>query len=120
MAKIQTFEDLIAWQHARERCRRIHRVTRGERFATDPDLRRQIRRAAVSTVSNIAEGFERGRKAEFAHFLGIAKGSCGEVRAQLYVALDEAYITEGEFAELNDAASETGRIIAGLRRSAQQ
>ena len=117
MAKIQTFEDLIAWQRARELCKVIHRCTRGDRFAADRDLRRQIRRAAVSVVSNIAEGFERGRKAEFAHFLAIAKGSCGEVRAQLYVALDEGYISEEQFRDLNDAASETGRIIAGLRRS---
>lgn len=120
MAKIQTFEDLIAWQHARRLSREIHRVTRGNRFAVDRDLQRQIRRAAVSVVSNIAEGFERGRKTEFAHFLGIAKGSCGEVRAQLYVALDEEYISEAEFSSLNDAAGETGRIIAGLRRSVQQ
>ena len=116
MAKVQTFEDLIAWQRARELCKEIHRCTRGDRFAADRDLLGQIRRAAVSVVSNIAEGFERGRKAEFAHF-AIAEGSSGEVRAQLYVALDEGYIDEGQFRALNDAASETDRIIAGLRRS---
>ena len=117
MAKVRTFEDLIAWQRARELCGDVHRCTRGERFAEDRDLRRQIRRAAVSVVSNIAEGFERGRKLEFAHFLAIAKGSCGEVRAQLYIAFDEGYLHDEQFRALNEAASETGRIIAGLRRS---
>jgi four helix bundle protein len=117
MARIQTFEDLIAWQKARALCQEIHQCTRGGRFAEDRDLRRQIRRAAVSVISNIAEGFERGRKSEFAHFLAIAKGSCGEVRAQLYVALDEEYLTHAQFEALNESAAETGRIIAGLRRS---
>ena len=117
MAKISSFEDLIAWQRARGLTSRVYEVTGGDRFAGDWDLQRQIRRAAVSILSNIAEGFERGRKAEFAHFLAIAKGSCGEVRAQLYVALDQGYIDEETFMELQATADETGRIIAGLRNS---
>ncbi len=86
-------------------------------FREDIDLKRQIRRAAVSALSNIAEGFERASPAEFAQFLAIAKGSCGEVRAQLYVALDEGYLAPDEFQSLNAMAEETGRVIAGLRRS---
>ena len=117
MAKIDSFEDLIAWQKARALCREIHVQTKAGGFAGDIDLIRQIRRAAVSVVSNIAEGFERGRKTEFAHFLAIAKGSCGEVRAQLYVALDLGYLEEDDFMALNFAANEAGRVIAGLRNS---
>ncbi|MGE3076639.1 MAG: four helix bundle protein [Dehalococcoidia bacterium] len=83
----------------------------------DWNLSRQIRWAAVSVISNIAEGFERGRTTGFAHFRSIAKGSCGEVRAQLYVALDQGYVDEETFMASNFAAAETGRIIAGLRQS---
>lgn len=111
------FEELIAWQKARALCRNVYRVSRNGRFADDRDLQRQIRRAAVSIVSNIAEGYERGRKNEFAQFLLIAKGSCGEVQAQPYVALDEEYVSREEFEGLYAAALETGRVIAGLRRS---
>lgn len=114
------FEELIAWQKARALCRNVYRVSRNGRFADDRDLQRQIRRAAVSIVSNIAEGYERGRKNEFAQFLLIAKGSCGEVQAQLYVALDEEYVSPEEFEGLYAAALETGRVIAGLRRSILQ
>lgn len=117
MPKISGFEELVAWQKARILCREVYRVSRSPRFARDRDLQRQIRRAAVSVVSNIAEGFERGRKSEFAQFLLIAKGSCGEVQAQLYVALDEGYISDEEFLTLKRATQEAGRIIAGLRRS---
>ena len=114
------FEELVAWQKARAHCRDVHRVSRSQRFAEDRDLQRQIRRAAVSIVSNIAEGFERGRKNEFAQFLLIAKGSCGEVQAQLYVALDEGYVSREEFEGPYAGTRETGRVIAGLRRSILQ
>jgi four helix bundle protein len=117
VAKIESFEDLVAWQKARALCREIHSVTKAGAFGADVDLKPQIRRAAVSVVSNIAEGFERGRKTEFAQYCGIAKGSSGEVRAQLYVALDEGYLDEEDFMDLNLAATEVGRILAGLRQS---
>lgn len=117
MAKVSAFEELIAWQRARALTARIYEVTSDERFSRDWDLQRQVRRAAVSVRSNIAEGFERGRKTEFAHFLAIAKGSCGEVRAQLYIALDQGYLDSATFDELQAMSSETGRIIAGLRNS---
>ena len=117
MAKIDGFEDLVAWQKARALCSEVHTQTRVGAFGGDQDLVRQIRRAAVSVVSNVAEGFERGRKTEFAQFLSIAKGSCGEVRAQLYVALDLGYLDEEQFMALNFAANEVGKVIAGLRNS---
>lgn len=77
-------------------------------------LRDQIRRAAVSVLSNIAEGFERESYAEFRRFLAVAKGSAGEVRAQLYIAIDQGYIDEREFFQLSELAAETSRLIKGM------
>ena len=85
---ISKFEELIAWQKSRELVTAIYKVTNGKEFSRDFGLRDQIQRAAVSIMSNIAEGFERAGRAEFHQFLVIAKGSCAEVRSQLYVALD--------------------------------
>jgi four helix bundle protein len=79
-------------------------------------LRDQIRRAAVSIVSNIAEGFERGGDNEFAHFLSMSKGSCGEVRAQLYIALDQGYISQSDFELLSQAAIEISQLLSGLMK----
>ena len=115
MAKIERFEDLIAWQKARELAKLIYTVSSSGRFAQDWGLRDQIRRASVSVVSNIAEGFDRSGKAEFRQFLVIAKGSCAEVRAQAYVALDIGYINKEHFEAIYALAEETGRIINGLR-----
>ena len=84
------------------------------RFAKDFGLRDQIQRAAVSIMSNIAEGFERSGSGEFAQFLSIAKGSTGEVRSQLYVALDQEYVTQAEFERLIAGVNETARMISGL------
>src|SRR5438045_4197485 len=120
MAKITRFEDLIAWQKSRELCKNIYRVTKSVSFAKDFRLVNQIRSAAVSAMSNIAEGFERGRKAEFHQFLSTAKGSNGEVRSQLYVALDSEYISSEEFNMLLQLTEEAGRIINGLRASIEQ
>ena len=117
MAPTGKFEDLIAWQKARCLARDIHqRASRGE-FARDFALKDQIRRAAGSVMSNLAEGFERGRRREFYHFLTIAKGSCAEVRSQLYQALDAGYLGEEEFELLRAAAEELTRVVAGLRRA---
>ena len=89
MSKIQRFEDLIAWQKARELTKEIYTITRQGEFAQDYGLSGQIQRAAVSIMSNVAEGFERGGRGEFQQFLSIAKASCAELRSQLYVGLDE-------------------------------
>ena len=92
MARIEKLEDLIAWQKARELTKAIYVITRQGNFAKDYGLNSQIQRATVSIMSNIAEGFERGGRNEFHQFLSTAKGSCAEVRTQLYVAFDVGYI----------------------------
>jgi len=121
MAKIERFEDLTSWQKVRELNRLIYKVSRNGAFAKDFGLRDQIRRASVSVMSNIAEGFERGGDKEFIQFLANAKGSCGEVRCQLYAALDEEYLNETEFEELYERSTEISRLVSGfmtyLRRS---
>ena len=114
---ISKFEELIAWQKSRELVAAIYKVTNGKEFSRDFGLRDQIQRAAVSIMSNIAEGFERAGRAEFHQFLVIAKGSCAEVRSQLYIALDIGYISKAEFDGVHEMAIETGRIIGGLRAS---
>ena len=113
--KIDKFEDLIAWQKARKLTQRIYQATSQGKFAGDYGLKDQIRRAAISSMSNLAEGFERGGLVEFQRFLAIAKGSCAELRAQLYVALDVGYLDAKGFDSLMAQASEVGRIIGGLR-----
>ena len=92
MAKIEKFEDIEAWQKARGLSKAVYAVTGDGTFARDFGLRDQIRRAAVSVMSNIAEGFDRGGNRELTQFLYIAKGSAAEVQAQLYVALDAGYL----------------------------
>ncbi|MGP8090538.1 MAG: four helix bundle protein [Syntrophobacteraceae bacterium] len=117
MAKVERFEDLIAWQKARGLARAIYEVTRDGDFAKDYGLSGQIQRAAVSIMSNIAERFERGGRGEFHQFLAIAKASCAEVRSQLYVALDAGYLDKGSFDPLIQQAEEVARIVGGLRSS---
>ena len=118
--KIEKFEDFIAWQKARKLTREIYKATNLPEFSRDFGLKDQIRRAAVSIMSNIAEGFERGRPTEFHQFLSIANGSCAELRSQLYVALDAGYITDSQFQELMFNASETGQVVGGLRISVEK
>ncbi len=117
--KIERFEDLIAWQKARSLTAKIYELTKGGDFSRDFGLKDQIRRAVVSVMSNIAEGFERNRPKEFHQFPSIAKGSCAEVRSQLYIALDAGYIGDAQFKELMANAEEVGRIIGGLRSSVE-
>lgn len=115
--KIARFEDLIAWQKARELTKQIYQISKSGEFAKDFGLRDQIRRASVSIMSNLAEGFERGRMTEFHQYISIAKASCAEVRSQLYVAWDAEYLNKEEFVSLMQTAREVGRIIGGLRKS---
>ncbi len=111
------FEDMIAWQKARVLAHSVYEATRGSRLSRDFALARQMQRAAVSVMSNIAEGFERRGAAEFRRFLIIAKGSCAEVRSQLYLALDVGYIDGKRFNVLQKQAVEVARIISALRNS---
>lgn len=116
MARIEQFEDIEAWKKARELAQAIYKVTAVGEFARDFGLRDQIRRAVVSVMSNIAEGFERGGDKEFRQFLSLAKGSAGEVKAQLYVALDARFLSQEQFEQLYSLATETGRLIGGFMR----
>jgi four helix bundle protein len=118
--KIEKFEDFIAWQKARKLTRDIYRTTNLPKFSRDFGLKDQIRRAAVSVMSNIAEGFERGRASEFHQFLSIAKGSCAELRSQLYAALDAEYLNDDQFMVLMYDANETAQVIGGLRVSVER
>lgn len=111
MSTAKSFEDLFAWQKARELVNCIYVLARKPAFAKDHGLTDQITRAAVSVLSNIAEGFERGSREETVYFLYIAKASCGEVRAQLYVALDQKYITKDECAKAMDLCRFTSALI---------
>jgi four helix bundle protein len=120
LSKVERFEDLIAWQKARDLARAIYQVTQQGAFARDLGLARQIQRAAVSIMSNIAEGFERRGRREFHQFLSTAKGSCAEVRSQLYVAFDIGYIEECDFHRLLAQAEEVGRVVGGLRASVEK
>jgi len=114
MGRINRFEDLEAWKLAREINKDIYTITKNRNFGRDFGLRDQIRRASVSVMSNIAEGFERDGDKEFANFLSLAKGSLGEIRSQLYSALDQEYITEADFSAIYDKTLNNSRIIAGL------
>ncbi|MEX0747367.1 MAG: four helix bundle protein [Rhodothermales bacterium] len=112
----RSFEDIEAWQNARALAKEIYVVSRLSAFERDFALKDQIRKSAVSILSNIAEGFERDGNAEFIQFLSIAKGSCGELRAQLYIALDCAYIDDASFVRLSDDARRVSRLVNGLIR----
>ena len=109
--KIEKFEDIIAWQKSKELSLNIYCIFRSNK---DYSFKSQIERAAVSVMNNIAEGFERKTNKEFISFLYIAKGSCGEVRSMLYVALNLKYITEEDFKINYDLSVEISKIISGL------
>ena len=104
--QIKNFEDLEIWKEARHLTREIYTLSKAPQFSKDYGLRDQMRRAAVSIMSNIAEGFERGGNQDFAQYLYVAKGSCGEVRSQIYVALDQKYVDQ----------KATDDLLAVLRR----
>ena len=114
MATFRRFDEIEAWQKARVLTRLIYELSGRGLFARDFALRDQIRRAAISIMANIAEGFERDGTAEFVQFLAIAKASSAEVLSHAYVALDQAFITQKQFDELASKAAEVNPMIAGL------
>jgi four helix bundle protein len=117
MAMIDRFEDIMAWQEARVLTRTIYAKTNREPFARDFGLRDQIQRASVSSMANVAEGFDCESKVEFGRFLGIARRSAVEVQSLLYVALDAEYLTTKEFAQLYEQARKTKALIGGFKKS---
>jgi four helix bundle protein len=119
MPKIEKFEDIEAWKLAREATKLVYSVSSEGNFSRDFALRDQIRRCAISIMSNIAEGFERDGDKEFIQFLAIAKGSCGEARSQLYIALDQKYITDEQFETTYNSLLNTGKLIGGFMRYLQ-
>jgi len=120
----EAFEDLHVFQRARELTIAVYALTKAGVFARDRSLVNQIRRACASIMSNIAEGSERGAKTEFIQYLYVAKGSCGEVRAQLLIAYDQGYISEADHTRLNGLARLTSgmisNFIAHLQKSSYQ
>lgn len=112
MSTIERFEDIEAWKVARALTHQIYQLSERGGFARDYGLRDQMRRAAVSVMSNIAEGFESRSQAMFADYLGRAKGSAGELRAQLYVALDAGYLSQEEFSRLKSETEHCSRLIS--------
>ena len=114
MPRFRQFEDIEAWQKARQLANEVYQASEEGRFAREFGLRDQMRRAAVSVLSNIAEGFERDSPAEFIRFLAIAKGSVGELRAQLYLAADQDYIAPSLFQHLHEQATQVSKMLAGL------
>jgi len=113
--RIDRFEDLIAWQKARLLRQRIGRVTRDGAFRPDPGLADQMRRSARSVMANIAEGFDKHSRPEFHRFLTMSKGSCAELRSDLYAALDDGFITQSTFDQIYAMCDEQARIVAGLQ-----
>jgi four helix bundle protein len=114
--KIEQFEDedIEAWQLARELTRKVYRMTKKQGFAKDFELKRQIQAAAGSSMHNIAEGFDSETNAEFIRFLRYAKRSCSEVQSELYVALDEEYISTDDFKDVYEQAQRTRAAARGF------
>ena len=118
--KIERFEDIQAWQKARELVNRIYSTTNKGDFAKDYSLKDQLRRASISVMSNISEGYARQTDKEFAQFLYIASGSTAEVQSLLYAAQDLNYISKEEFDNIYELSSEVARLIAGFRKYLQR
>lgn len=114
MPTILKFEDIVAWQKALELSDLIYSYSNNDKFSKDFGLKDQMRRASVSVVSNIAEGFEREGNNQFIYFLLIAKASAGELRAQLYIARNQNYISQNEFDSINNKVIEVSKTISGF------
>jgi len=119
-AVIEKFEDIVAWQVGREIANAIYELTRDVSIRKDRGFVDQIRRASVSVMNNIAEGYERGSNKDFAKFLFVARGSVGEVRSMLYVAVDQGYIDQKIFHDLSEKCRKCARMIWGLIKSLKQ
>ena len=118
--KAERFEELKVWQLARELVNEIYTITGAKKFLRDYALTDQIRRASISVMSNISEGFERGSNKDFVKFLYIAKGSIGEVRSQLYIALDQGYLANNEFEKMRKKTEEIGGMLGKLIQYLEQ
>jgi four helix bundle protein len=114
MATILKFEDIIAWQKALELSDLIYSHSNNDKFSKDFGLKDQMRRASVSVVSNIAEGFECEGNNQFIYFLLVAKASAGELRARLYIARNQSYISQNEFDSINNKVIEVSKTISGF------
>jgi four helix bundle protein len=116
MPTFKRFEDIQAWQKARQVTKLIYGITKNEEFAKDFGLKDQIRRASVSIMANIAEGFARRSDKDFAHFLNISRSSTAEVQSHLYVAIDQNYIRQSEFDDVYQQLEQTSKMIFALAR----
>lgn len=119
-AKIHKFEDLIAWQKSKKLSLLIYRITGCNAFKKDFNLKSQMRKASVSVMSNLAEGFDRYSTKKFRHFISIARGSVAEIRSQVHPAEELGYITKMEASSIIDLCVETGLIPGGLRKSLER
>ena len=118
--RIERFEDIEAWQLARELTRKVYALTKKQPFSKDYGLKDQIRKAAGSSMHNIAEGFDSETNPDFIRFLGYAKRSCTEVQSELYIALDEKYISAEAFSEAYELAGRTRAAIRGFMNYLRQ
>jgi len=114
MSKVKSFEELVVWKESKIFNQNLYETTNNSFFEKDFDLKRQIRRASISVISNIAEGFERNTDKEFKQFLYYSKGSSGEVRSQLFLALDLKYLNKIDFNKLKNHITEISKMIRGL------
>ena len=114
MSKIARFEDIEAWQKARKLVKKVYEVCGVERFRKDYSLIDQMKRASVSIMANIAEGFARRTHKEFINFLGMAHGSVAELQSHLYIALDQNFISDKDFKELYTMAEEVSKLVQGF------
>lgn len=115
--RVRTFEDLLVWQMGIELVKRVYVLTANGWFSKDFGLRSQIRRASVSIPTNIAEGFERASRKEYLNFLNIAKGSAGEVRSLLYVALEVGYLRAESYEELREQVMKISAYLFNHRKA---
>ncbi|MBI2901486.1 MAG: four helix bundle protein [Planctomycetes bacterium] len=113
---ITKFEEIEAWTEARSLAKTVYEATRTDAFRADPDLRRQMRRAAVSAMANIAEGFDGGSNREFARFLRLARRSASELQSHLYLCMDQDYISGESFDSLYSHARKVKELIGGFLR----